>query len=113
MHYAENPKVASILQPGTLQVRAYVLYCSDYVCTRIIHIIMCELYVVVIDVWLITLGAHACSEGYCSCPVCVCMSKICCLTHLNHKREIPTDSLQYGNHFKFSRFLFKCFIQRL
>ena len=22
---------------------------------------------------LLTLGAHACSEGYCSCPVCMCV----------------------------------------
>ena len=45
----------------------------------------------------LTLGAHACSEGYCSCPVCVyvcvCVSALICrLTHWNHKREIPTDS---------------------
>ena len=24
--------------------------------------------------YLLTLGVHACSEGYCSCPVCVCLS---------------------------------------
>ena len=53
---------------------------------------------------LITLGAHARSEGYCSCHVCVCMcvsALICRLTHWNHKREIPTDSSQYRNHFIF------------
>ena len=50
MHYAENPKVASILQPGTLQVREYVLYCYGYVYTNLFHITMYELYIVVISV---------------------------------------------------------------
>ena len=60
---------------------------------------------------LLTLDTHARSEGYCSCPVCVCVcvcvcvsTVICRLTHWNHKREIPTESLQYRNHFKFCRF---------
>ena len=29
---------------------------------------------------------------------------ICHLTHWNHKREIPTASSQYRNHFKFDQF---------
>ena len=38
--------------------------------------------------------------GLCVC-VCVCVSALICrLTHWNHKREIPTDSSQYGNDFK-------------
>ena len=33
--------------------------------------------------------------------VCVCVSaQICRLTHWNHKKEILTDSSQYGNDFK-------------
>ena len=54
------------------------------------------------------------SEGYCSCPVCmyvcvyVCVSTHTCrLTHWNHKREIPTDCVQYRDRFKF------CFVQKL
>ena len=32
--------------------------------------------------------------------VCVCVfALICHLTHWNHKREIATDSSQYGNYF--------------
>ena len=40
--------------------------------------------------------------GLCVCVcVCVCVSALICrLTHWNHKREIPTDSSQYGNDFK-------------
>ena len=46
-------------------------------------------------------SAH--SEGYCSCSVCcMCLfALICCLTHWNHKREIPMDSSQYRNHLIF------------
>ena len=39
--------------------------------------------------------------------VCVCMcvhTYTCRLTHWNHKREIPTDSAQYSDRFKFCRF---------
>ena len=56
------------------------------------------------------------SEGYCSCPVCmyVCVSTHTCrLTHWNHKREIPTDSAQYRDRFKFCRFSSKCLVQKL
>ena len=72
---------------------------------------------------LLTLGAHAHSEGYCSCRVCmyVCMCVCVCvcvcvcmcvcvtihncrLTHWNHKTEIPTCSQQYSDRFKFCRF---------
>ena len=35
--------------------------------------------------------------------VCV-FALIFCLTHRNHKREIPMDSSQYGNHFNFTDF---------
>ena len=36
----------------------------------------------------------------CVC-MCVCVSThTCCLTHCNHKREIPTDSAQYRDNFK-------------
>ena len=58
---------------------------------------------------LLTLGAHAHSEGYCSCLVCMCVgvsTLICRLTHWNHKRDIPTDSLQYRNHFIVIAFTF-------
>ena len=51
---------------------------------------------------LLTLGMHARSEGYFSCPVCVyvCVSALIFrLTHWNHKSEIPTDSSQYRNDF--------------
>ena len=35
----------------------------------------------------------------------VCVSTHTCrLTHWNHKREIPTDSAQYRDRFKFCRF---------
>ena len=44
--------------------------------------------------FLLTLGMHVHSEGYCSCPmcmyicVCVCVSTlICYITHWNHKRD--------------------------
>ena len=37
--------------------------------------------------------------------VYVCVSTHTCrLTHWNHKREIPTDSAQYRDRFKFCRF---------
>ena len=71
----------------------------------------------------LTLGAHAHSEGYSSCRVCmyvcmcvcvyvcvcVCMcvcvtTHNCRLTHWNHKTEIPTCSQQYSDRFKFCRF---------
>ena len=72
------------------------------------------------------------SEGYCSCPVflyvcmCVCMyvcmyvcvcvcvsTHTCCLTHCNHKIEIPTDSAQYRDRLKFLPIFLKCFVQKL
>ena len=60
------------------------------------------------------------SEGYCSCPVCmhvcvnVCVSTHTCrLTHWNRKIEIPTDSAQYRDRFKFCRCSEKCFFQKL
>ena len=70
---------------------------------------------------LLTLGAHAHSEGYSSCRVCVyvcvyvCMCVCTCvcvcvtthncrLTHWNHKTEIPTCSQQYSDRLKFCRF---------
>ena len=64
---------------------------------------------------LLTLGAHAHSEGYSSCRVCmyvcVCVCVYVCvtthncrLTHWNHKTEIPTCSQQYSDRFKFCRF---------
>ena len=60
---------------------------------------------------LLTLGAHAHSEGYSSCRVCmyvcvyVCVTTHNCrLTHWNHKTEIPTCSQQYSDRFKFCRF---------
>ena len=59
----------------------------------------CNYYWDIHVVCLLTLGAHARSNGYCSCPVCVyvcvcvCVSTLICrLTHWNHKRDIPTDS---------------------
>ena len=40
----------------------------------------------------------------CVC-MCVCVSTHTCrLTHWNRKREIPTDSVQYRDRFKFCRF---------
>ena len=71
--------------------------------------------------FLLTLGAHAHSEGYSSCRVCmyvcvyVCVYECMCvcvcvtthncrLTHWNHKTEIPTCSQQYSDRFKFCRF---------
>ena len=43
----------------------------------------------------------------CVC-MCVCVSThTCCLTHWNRKREIPTDSAQYRDRFKF------CLVQKL
>ena len=74
---------------------------------------------------LLTLGAHAHSEGYCSCRVCMCVCMYVCVcvcvcvcmcvyvcmtthncrrTHWNHKTEIPTCSQQYSDRFKFCRF---------
>ena len=75
---------------------------------------------------LLTLGAHAHSEGYSSCRVCmyvcvyvcvyvhvctVCVCVCVCvtthncrLTHWNHKTEIPTCSQQYSDRFKICRF---------
>ena len=41
----------------------------------------------------------------CVYVICVCVSTHTChLTHWNHKREIPTDSAQYRDRFKFCRF---------
>ena len=51
------------------------------------------------------------AEGYSSWFVgmYVCVSALICrLTHWNHKREIPTDSSQYRNHFKLPIFLKMC-----
>ena len=60
---------------------------------------------------LLTLGAHAHSEGYCSCRVCmyvcvyVCVTTHNCrLTHWNHTTVIPMGSQQYSDRFKFCRF---------
>ena len=60
------------------------------------------------------------SEGYSSCRVCVYMYVCVCvtthncrLTHWNHKTEIPTCSQQYSDRFKFRRFPYKCFVQKL
>ena len=48
---------------------------------------------------------HACTARITVVGLCVCMcvyvcvfALICCLTHWNHKREIPTDSSQHRNH---------------
>ena len=51
----------------------------------------------------LTLGAMRAARVTVVVPcVYVCVSTlICCLTHWNHKREIPMDSLQYSNHFQF------------
>ena len=44
-------------------------------------------------------GVH--SEGYCSCPVCMCVYVLICrLTHWNYKSEGPMDSSEYRNDFK-------------
>ena len=49
----------------------------------------------------------------CVC-MCVCVSTHTCrLTHWNRKREIPMDSAQYWDRFKFCRFSLKCFVQKL
>ena len=46
----------------------------------------------------LTLGTHARSEGYCSCPVCVCMCVHSNLPpHTLESQKIPTDSSQYRN----------------
>ena len=39
--------------------------------------------------------------GLCACVYVCVFTLICHLTHWNHKRELPTDSSQYRNHFKF------------
>ena len=41
---------------------------------------------------LLTLGAHAHSEGYSSCHVLCVTTHNCRLTHWNHKTKIPTSS---------------------
>ena len=48
-----------------------------------------------LELELLTLGAHAHSEGYSSCRVCmyVCVTTHNCrLTQWNHKTKIPTSS---------------------
>ena len=48
---------------------------------------------------------RACSARVTVVVLCVCVSTHTCrLTHRNHKREIPTDSAQYMDRFKFCRF---------
>ena len=52
---------------------------------------------------------HACAARVTVVVLCVCMcvcvsTHTCRLTHWNHKREIPTDSAQYRDRFKFCRF---------
>ena len=54
--------------------------------------------------YLLIIGTHA-QRGlqYLVCvSLCVCVSALICrLTHWNQKREIPTNSSQYGNNFNF------------
>ena len=52
---------------------------------------------------------RACAARVTVVVLCVCMcvyvsTHTCRLTHWNHKREIPTDSAQYRDRFKFCRF---------
>ena len=67
------------------------------------------------SIYLLTLGAHAHSEGYSSSRVCMCVCVYVCvyvcvtthncrLAHWNHTTEIPTCSQQYSDRFKFCRF---------
>ena len=37
-------------------------------------------YLLFVDGCSLTLGMHACSEGYCSCPVCVCVCVCVCVS---------------------------------
>ena len=72
-----------------------------------------------LDVYVVMLASHNCilasnykctaniiNNHWCACAarvtvvgLCV-FALICCLTHWNHKKGIPTDSSQYGNHLK-------------
>ena len=56
---------------------------------------------------------RACAARVTVVVLCVCMyvcvyvcvtTHTCRVTHLNHKREIPTDSAQYRDRFKCCRF---------
>ena len=56
---------------------------------------------------------RACAARVTVVVLCVCMyvcmyvcvsTHTCRLTHWNHKREMPTDSAQYRDHFKFCKF---------
>ena len=45
---------------------------------------------------------RACAARVTVVVLCVCVSiHTCRLTHWNHKREIPTDSAQYRDRFKY------------
>ena len=67
--------------PEVYRDRRGVGGCSDGCCTAVsIHSLMhmYNLGIIVMHIlgglaYLLTLGAHACSEGYGSCPVCVCV----------------------------------------
>ena len=62
------------------------VYTIMYVCVR-----MCMSI-------LLTIGAHVQRVlQYLVCMYVCVFALICRLTHWNHKREIPTDSSQYGN----------------
>ena len=58
-----------------------------------------------------TLGMDMCVQYYSTWFVCV-STLICHLTHLNHKRDILTDSSQYVNDKKKPIFV-KLFVQKL
>ena len=44
---------------------------------------------------LLTLGTHACSEGYCSCPVCMYVSVYVCGTTLSAASHIGITKQRY------------------
>ena len=69
-------------------VRRYIDFLILLIPTPLVSVLFCSSIPTFCS--FLTLGAYACSEGYCSCH----------LTHWNHKKEIPTDSSQYGNDFK-------------
>ena len=71
----ENTVYMYIFIQYTLFVPTFLLYhtCAWHAVVVVVVISTCSSHCI----WL-TLGAHARSEGYCSCPVCVCMYMYVC-----------------------------------
>ena len=96
LHYCAAEEMTNYTQFCTAQ-----LHCADYVCALCEYItdgrgppwIKIPYVCLTASIWrakalcqlrlrvgrLLTLGAHARSEGYCSCPVCVCVYVCMCV----------------------------------